>query len=102
MLWFGSHGRGLGEFESLAGFWVFDDKYLVYDYNGFKFITYDTQGNLVSERLIDANPVNPDGFPPRFLSPYMRSLHMSYSFHRGAGTDRCLQLPILKPENYNF
>lgn len=64
LLSFGSQGQGPGEFESLTGFWVFDDDYLVYDYNGFKFITYDHQGNLVSERAVSKNPVNPDGFPP--------------------------------------
>jgi len=60
---FGSHGRGPGEFESLAGFWTFDDEYLVYDYNGFKFITYDQEGRLVEEAVVEKNPVNPDGFP---------------------------------------
>lgn len=64
LLTFGSHGRGPGEFESLAGFWVFDDSYLVYDYNGFKFITYDTLGNHLADKVVKKNPVNPDGFPP--------------------------------------
>lgn len=76
LLSFGKHGRGPGEFDLPTGFWIFDDVYLVYDYNGFKFITYDTLGNLISERVIKANPVNPDGFPPNIpltthaISPY--------------------------------
>ncbi|MEX2362016.1 MAG: hypothetical protein WD597_00280, partial [Balneolaceae bacterium] len=52
------------EFESPTVFWVFDDNYLVYDYNGFKFITYDHQGELVEEKVVSNNPINPDGFPP--------------------------------------
>lgn len=64
LLTVGRQGQGPGEFESLTGFWVFDDAYLVYDYNGFKFITYDTLGNHTEERIVKKNPVNPDGFPP--------------------------------------
>ncbi|MGF1670149.1 MAG: 6-bladed beta-propeller [Balneolaceae bacterium] len=60
----GNHGRGPGEFDAVSGFWVFDESFLVYDYNGFKFIVYDREGKLVEENIIEANPVNPDGFPP--------------------------------------
>ena len=74
---FGSEGRGPGEFQSLSGFWKFEDRYLIYDYNGFKFITYDFQGDPVSDIAVDVNPVNPDGFPPNIpltveaISPHL-------------------------------
>lgn len=61
---FGSEGRGPGEFQSLAGFWVFQDSFLVYDYNGFKFIRYDSRGNFIEEKVVKKNPVNPEGYPP--------------------------------------
>ena len=54
---FGSEGRGPGEFQSIAGFWKFEDRYLIYDYNGFKFITYDL-----------------NGFPTRRSSDYRKSV----------------------------
>ena len=63
ILSFGRRGRGPGEFESLTGFWIFDDSLMVYDYNSFKFVTYDHQGNLIDEKIVEVNPVNP-GFPP--------------------------------------
>lgn len=63
LLSFGQKGQGPGELESIAGFWVFDNEYLVYDYNGFKFISYDYQGDLIDEKVVEENPVNP-GFPP--------------------------------------
>ncbi len=65
LLSFGRQGRGPGEFDSITGFWIFDDNYMVYDYNGLKFIMFDTEGNLVSEKAAPKNPVNPDGFPPQ-------------------------------------
>lgn len=74
---FGSEGRGPGEFQSLTGFWKLDDRYLIYDYNGFKFITYDFNGDPVSDISVDVNPVNPDGFPPNIpitveaISPHL-------------------------------
>lgn len=74
---FGSEGRGPGEFQSLTGFWKFEDRYLIYDYNGFKFITYDFNGDPVSDISVDANPVNPDRFPPNIpitveaISPHL-------------------------------
>lgn len=61
---FGSQGEGPGEFNAPSRFWVFEDRYLVYDYNSFKFITYDRKGEVVEEIIIEKNPVNPDGFPP--------------------------------------
>jgi len=64
LLSFGSYGRGPGEFDIASGPWVFDGLHMVYDYNGFKFIIYDQQGDLVEEKVIEKNPVNPDGFPP--------------------------------------
>lgn len=61
---FGSQGQGPGEFNAPSRFWVFEDRYLVYDYNSFKFIEYDHQGEVVEEKIVEKNPVNPDGFPP--------------------------------------
>lgn len=63
-IYFGKQGRGPGEFSNPSSFWVFDDGYMVYDYNSFKFITYDIDGNFIDEKIIDSNPVNPDEFPP--------------------------------------
>ncbi|MCC5906912.1 MAG: hypothetical protein JJU13_11930 [Balneolaceae bacterium] len=60
----GRSGEGPGEFENPSSFWAFGDSYLVYDYNNFKFITYDQYGDLVNEKIIRSNPVNPDQFPP--------------------------------------
>ena len=62
LLSFGKRGKGPGEFLSPARFWVFDDSYMVYDYNGFKFIKYNHNGEFIREK-IKKNPVNP-GFPP--------------------------------------
>ncbi|MFO8029768.1 MAG: hypothetical protein R6U28_07890 [Cyclonatronaceae bacterium] len=62
---FGSTGVGPGEFQSLAGFWVFDDYYLLYDYNGFKFIAYDRKGNAIGDIMVDSDLAYPDGFPLR-------------------------------------
>lgn len=64
LLSFGRDGVGPGEFQSMAGFWVFDDYYLVYDYNGLKFISYDRKGDAIEDIMVSTNPVNPDGFPP--------------------------------------
>ncbi len=64
LLSFGNRGRGPGEFQSIAGFWPFKNEYLVYDYNSFKFLTFDKEGSLVEEVVVEKNPVNPDGFPP--------------------------------------
>ncbi len=61
---FGSQGEGPGEFSAPSRFWVFDESYLVYDYNSFKFILYDSNGDLIEETIVEKNPVNPDGFPP--------------------------------------
>ena len=55
---FGKQGRGPGEFQHLTKFWPFSDRYLVYDYNSFKFITYDKQGNMIDEVIMRENPVN--------------------------------------------
>jgi len=61
---FGSQGSGPGEFSNPSSFWVFDDGYMVYDYNSFKFIVYDRNGGLFEETIVKKNPVNPDEFPP--------------------------------------
>lgn len=57
---FGKRGRGPGEFQSIAGFWPFEREYLVYDYNSFKFLTFNLRGELVEEETLQQNPVNPD------------------------------------------
>jgi len=61
---FGKKGKGPGEFISIGGFWVFDTSYMVYDYNAFKFISYNRAGKLVKETVIKENPANPNGSPP--------------------------------------
>lgn len=60
LLSFGNHGRGPGELQSIAGFWPFKSEYLVYDYNSFKFLTFDDRGELIDEETLIENPVNPD------------------------------------------
>src|SRR5690606_30519035 len=44
---------------SIAGFWPLENGYLVYDYNSFKFLTFDHRGKLIEEEVLDENPVNP-------------------------------------------
>mgnify|MGYP006293399673 CR=1 FL=1 len=58
LLSFGNRGRGPGELQSIAGFWPFDDEYLVYDYNSFKFLTFDHLGRLIDEELLNENPIH--------------------------------------------
>ena len=60
VLSFGKRGRGPGELQSIAGFWPFDSEYLVYDYNSFKFLTFNHRGELLEEETLQQNPVNPD------------------------------------------
>ncbi|MFO7845363.1 MAG: 6-bladed beta-propeller [Balneolaceae bacterium] len=60
LLSFGNRGRGPGELQSIAGFWPFKNEYLVYDYNSFKFLTFDDRGELIDEEILTENPVNPD------------------------------------------
>jgi hypothetical protein len=57
---FGNRGQGPGEYLSITGFWPFSDRYLVYDYNSFKFLTYDKQGDMIDEVVMRENPVNPE------------------------------------------
>lgn len=59
ILSFGKEGRGPGEFQSIAGFWPFENEYLVYDYNSFKFSIFDHSGKLIDEEVLDENPANP-------------------------------------------
>jgi len=56
---FGGRGQGPGEFQSIAGFWPLTDRYLVYDYNSFKFVTFDLNGEMTDEEILEENPVNP-------------------------------------------
>ncbi len=60
LLSFGNRGQGPGEYQSIAGFWPMGDRYLVYDYNSFKFITFDRQGDMIDEVILRENPVNPE------------------------------------------
>lgn len=60
LLSFGSSGHGPGELQSIAGFWPFKNEYLIYDYNSFKFLTFDDHGKLIDEEVLNENPVNPD------------------------------------------
>ena len=57
---FGSRGQGPGEYQSITGFWPLENGYLIYDYNSFKFITYDSSGEVTDELILRENPVNPD------------------------------------------
>lgn len=59
LLSFGSHGRGPGELQTITGFWPFESEYMVYDYNSFKFLTFDHRGELIDEEVLNENPVNP-------------------------------------------
>lgn len=56
ILKFGNRGPGPGEFQSIAGLWPLEDEYLVYDYNSFKFLTFDQNGNLIDEKVFSENP----------------------------------------------
>lgn len=60
LLSFGKRGQGPGEFQSIAGFWPLENEYLVYDYNSFKFSTFDHSGKLIDEEVLDENPANPN------------------------------------------
>ncbi|MEX0660929.1 MAG: 6-bladed beta-propeller [Balneolaceae bacterium] len=59
LLSFGDHGRGPAEFQTITGFWPFKNEYLMYDYNSFKFLTFDKSGKLIDEEVLNENPVNP-------------------------------------------
>jgi hypothetical protein len=49
----GSQGRGPGEFQSVGGFWKFNDRILVYDITGKKLIQYDDSGSHVKDIMLD-------------------------------------------------
>jgi len=51
--YFGREGRGPGEFQSLTNFWILEDHYLFYDYNGAKMVRYDQNGSFISEYTVD-------------------------------------------------
>lgn len=59
LLSFGNEGRGPGEFLSLTNFWIIDDQYLLYDYNGAKMILYNSDGTFEKEYPIDINELTP-------------------------------------------
>lgn len=58
LLTFGNEGNGPGEFQTVSGFWEFDDFYLVYDHSSAKFISYDHQGNWIEDTSAES-----EGFP---------------------------------------
>lgn len=60
ILSFGKRGRGPGEFQSITGFWALKNEYLIYDYNSFKFSTFDYSGTLIDEEVLDENPLGSD------------------------------------------
>lgn len=60
ILSFGRNGRGPGEFQVITGFWPIETEYLVYDYNSFKFLSFDQNGQFLSEKIIKENPANPN------------------------------------------
>lgn len=53
LLSFGKEGRGPGEFLSLTNYWIMENHYLLYDYNGGKMIRYDFEGTLIDEYSVD-------------------------------------------------
>ena len=63
---FGREGSGPGEFRGVSGFWVFEDRYMIYDYNSFRFNTYHKDGQPDEDITIDENPIDPDRWPPAF------------------------------------
>ncbi len=46
---FGRKGRGPGEIQSLINYWIMEDHYLLYDFNGAKMIQYDFDGSFINE-----------------------------------------------------
>ncbi len=65
-LTFGREGSGPGEFESVVGFWVFEERYMIYDYNAFRFNIYHKDGSPDEDIVINENPVHPDRWPPAY------------------------------------
>jgi hypothetical protein len=53
LLSFGRKGSGPGEFQSLTNYWIMDDHYLLYDYNGAKMVRYDLNGSFIEEYPVD-------------------------------------------------
>lgn len=53
LLSFGQEGRGPGEFQSPGDVWKFGDRYLIYDNNSKKFISYDADGNHIEDVTVD-------------------------------------------------
>lgn len=53
LLSFGGKGRGPGEFLSLTNYWIMEDHYLLYDYNGAKMVLYDFDGSLIDEYSVN-------------------------------------------------
>jgi hypothetical protein len=53
LLSFGQEGKGPGEFQSPGDLWKFDDRYLIYDNNSRKFVSYDADGNHIEDMPLD-------------------------------------------------
>jgi len=52
-LQFGQEGQGPGEFQGLAGFWLFDDEITLFDQRGAKFLYYSRSGDFIREESIE-------------------------------------------------
>jgi|GEM_PF-1766565 len=58
---FGEQGQGPGEFQGLAGFWVFDNEIAAFDQRGAKLLYYSRDGRFLNEEAIDQ-----ENFAPGF------------------------------------
>lgn len=56
---FGEEGQGPGEFQGVAGFWVFDDEIAAFDQRGAKLLYYSQDGRFLNEKAIDRNNFEP-------------------------------------------
>jgi hypothetical protein len=56
---FGEQGQGPGEFQGLAGFWVFDDEITAFDQRGAKLLYFSRDGRFLNEEAIDRDNFEP-------------------------------------------
>ena len=52
-LMFGKEGQGPGEFQGLAGFWIFDELITAFDQQGAKLLYYDHDGSFLREENLE-------------------------------------------------
>lgn len=72
LLSFGRKGRGPGEFQSLTNYWIMNDHYLLYDYNGAKMVRYSLNGAFIDEYVVnnfDLTPVIEAVSTDKFIYP---------------------------------